>query len=239
MSEDKNIADSFEAIQYSVKGDNGAIALASINMYFDVMVEQIGEAFNANPEQLELIKNVLAKPREALCEVSTNAIEYTEVFNHHVVENRRLDSPVLFLLNNKAAAIMNNAFMFNRRDISRRPEHGDSDPRWKYEALPLALLYDDSKEPGEVSIPIKADTGHETVFGYLELFVNRVKSKDGQLIKMITEIPAIRVKDNYVVPNSIYRWFEVTKTDVEQDWKKSNGVHPHPKPKPLSKENES
>lgn len=186
----------------------------SLETLWDVFSSELLTKLGDTPENRQWLLDKTAFLRHAHLATALNAIDFVEYYQHYVVGKREVDLPVIFTLENLGRGIRNHASAIPLTALNKHGV-GSDDPRWTYESLPVSRLF--AGEPGSVRIPIRGETLTETIYGYLELFTFEKKVGD-RIVRHITEIPAIRVKDNYIVPNAVWRWFEVDESSVKDAW---------------------
>lgn len=215
-----------EHLRYSLESRDGGYATLMMNTYMGELLNQMKEDMQLTDDQFNILNRGLGNTWSRMNGVVSAALEYTEMFQYHVVENRRLNGPVLFKMNDLAAKMYRNALFVDPRVTARRPEVGDADPRWTHCPLPYERLVADQTKIGTVRIPVKADTGLETIHGFYELYVEPVENGND----VTTTLGAIRSKEHYHIPNSVYRWIEVSEQVVRDKWRIGQDVVPHPVP---------
>ena len=187
----------------------------SLNTLWDVFSVEVIKKLGDTPENRQWLLDKTTFLRHAHIATALNAVDFVEYYQHYVVGKREVDLPVIFTLENLGRGIRNHASAIPMTALNKHGV-GTDDPRWVYDNLPVGRLF--TGEPGSVRIPIRGETLTETIYGYLELFTFEKQIGD-RIVKHITEIPAIRVKDNYIVPNAVWRWFEVEETAVKDAWR--------------------
>lgn len=229
--EDKeSIAASNEQLRYSIESKGGRYCLFTMNTFMDELIKETARKLELDEAGTELLYTHFGVAWSRMNAIVGSTFDYMELFQHHVVDHKRLTAPVLFKMNDLAAKITQAATFVNRDITTRRPLHGHDDKRWKQEPLPYERLVKDKNKIGTVRIPMKADTGIEILYGYYELFIDRTPTADGQPSEVVTTIPAFRTKDKYTIPNAIYRWFIVDEAQIKDIWARNRDCVPHPIP---------
>lgn len=201
--------------------ENYAIDIAedtvkSLKGQWVVLLNDLLEKMGNTPENREWLNQRTAEIQVASFLTSYNAMQLSELFNFYINGGNEMDVGALFLMNDIIRGIRNHAAAFPQAymNVYDPDLAGVDDPRWSYDNLPTERLM---VNPGNVRIPVKIETFTELMYGYLELFAYN-KQVDGKLVKIQTTLPAIRIKDNFVVPNAVFRWFEVDEDTVKNAW---------------------
>lgn len=151
-----------------------------------------------------------------------HAVQFMELFNFYVNGRQPWDLAALFIMNDHMRGFTNHApnlpqSMMNVIDTTTP---GMQDPRWTHDALPVSKLMAD---PNNARIPVKVETFTDIMYGYLEMFRFQ-KEVNGEVLTFVTTHPGLRVKDNYVTVNSIYRWCEVEESTVKDAWLQGRSI---------------
>ena len=225
-----NIAEANEHIRYSIESQGGRYCLFTMNVFMDELIKTTAEQLNLDDDGIKILQRNFGHVWGRMNSIVGASCDYMEMFQHHVVDNQRLTSPVLFRMNDLGAKIMRSATFVNHDVTSRRPTHGHDDKRWLTEPLPYERLVKDKQKIGLVRIPMKADTGLETIYGYYELFVDNTIGPNGKPLGVTTTMAAFRTKEKYIIPNSIYRWYIVEEDLIRKVWRTGRDIVPHPIP---------
>lgn len=151
-----------------------------------------------------------------------HGVQFMELFNYYVNGRQNWDLAALFIMNDHMRGFTNHAAnlpqdLLNVVDMKTA---GAQDPRWTYDALPINYLMED---PQNNRIPVKVETFTDIIYGYLEMF--RFQKQAGEeVVTFVATHPALRVKDNYVTTNSIFRWFQVEESDVKNAWLQGRSI---------------
>lgn len=202
--------------------DHVTFAIEGINAAWRAFYTAMGNRFGDDEETLSFIHQTSSVLRESMIGMSYNGTLFMDYFNHYIVKgNGVVELPVMFMLEDFQFGFNNHntAIPAYARNINGP---GSDDPRWTYDALPTKRLFE-TTDPGSVRIAIRGETTGYILYGFLELFVQEKKVGE-EVVKLVTEIPAIRVKDNYIPPNAVWRWYEVDEDRVAAEWKAGNSI---------------
>lgn len=196
----------------------------SVNLLKDMWtntLQNIDAKFCKTDEDRAELRAMVNHLQMATLETTYHGMTFSEYFNAYMGSNKPLDLPVLYLMNDalRGFATSCTAIPESMQNIHDESFPGGSqDPRWTYKNLPVEKVLDGG---GYVHIPVKVETFGLIFWGYLELF-EYVKTVDGKPVKVTCSIPAIRVKDQYLSVNAVYRWMQVTDKDVQERFIKGN-----------------
>ena len=195
-------------------------AQKSLNAAWSVFYKEFAAKFGngENDENLLWLRSKTAQLQFAMLHMSAAGSEFMDYYNEYFIRRRGevVETPVIFHMQNLATS-------FSRASHALPPavlnKHGvgSDDPNWTYNLLPTDRIVQTDERGRYIRVPIKAETFNEIIFGFYELFIHE-KEVEGKKIYLTTEFPAIRVKENYIPPSAIWRWYEVTEKDVRDAW---------------------
>ena len=154
--------------------------------------------------------------------MSYHGIQLMEMFNWHINGGHEMDLGALFIMNDHMRGFQNYAAGLpqNLLNVYDPELAGSDDPRWSFDALPVSRLQVD---PQNTRIPVKVETFTDIMYGYLEMFRFQRKVGD-RIVTFMTGVPGLRIKDNYVSTNAIYRWIEVDNETVKSAWHQGRSI---------------
>lgn len=187
------------------------------------LLSQILDRVGDSEENREWLTAITAQLQSANYQAAYFGVQLTELYNYYVNGQRPIDMGSLFVMNdfmrgfkNHVAAIPQN--FLNVWDMES--VGASADPRLGFEPLPVSALQAD---PANARIPVKIETFTDIMYGYLEMF-RFAQMVGDKPMNFLTNQPALRIKDNYVTPNSIFRWCEVDNDTVKQAWYQGRSV---------------
>lgn len=182
------------------------------------LLSKIGDT----PENREWILEKSALLQTSDYSKTYHAVQFMELFNYYVNGRQPWDLAALFIMNDHMRGFTNHAanLPLELLNVVDNKTAGAQDPRFTFDALPVSTLLAD---PQNARIPVKVETFTDIMYGYLEMFRFQ-KEVEGQVMTFVTTHPALRVKDNYVTMNSIYRWCEVEESSVKDAWMSGRSI---------------
>lgn len=177
-----------------------------------------------NDENLKWLRSQTSILQFAMLHMSAAGSEFLEYYDQYFLRNKGeiVETPVIFHMQNLATGFSRASHALPAPALNKHGV-GSDDPNWTYDVLPTKRITEQDARGRFIRVPIKAETFNEIIFGYYELFVHE-KEVDGKKIYLTTEFPAIRVKDNYIPPMAIWRWYEVSEKDVRDAWHTGRAV---------------
>ncbi len=174
------------------------------------------------PENREFLLKQSEVLQTSSFNMSYHGIQLMELFNWHINGGHELDLGALFVMNDHMRGFQNYAAGLpqNLMNVYDPELAGSDDPRWSFDALPVGRLQVD---PQNARIPVKVETFTDIMYGYLEMFRFQRKVGD-RIVTFMTGVPGLRIKDNYVSTNAIYRWIEVDNETVKMAWNQGRSV---------------
>lgn len=187
------------------------------------LLSQILARVGDTPENREWLTSITAQLQSSSFQSAYFGVQLTELYNYYVNGQRPIDLGSLFVMNDFMRGFKNHVAAIPQQYLNiwdMESVGASSDPRLGFDALPVTALQAD---PANARIPVKVETFTDIMYGYLEMF------RFGQMIgdkpmNFLTNQPALRVKDNYVTPNSIFRWCEVDNDTVKQAWYQGRSI---------------
>ncbi len=181
------------------------------------LLSQILTRLGDTPENREWLTSITAQLQSSSFQSAYFGVQLTELYNYHVNGQRPIDMGSLFVMNDFMRGFKNHVAAIPQQYLNvwdMESAGASGDPRLGFDPLPVTALQAD---PANARIPVKVETFSDIMYGYLEMF------RFGQMVgdkpmNFLTNQPALRIKDNYVTPNSIFRWCEVDNDTVKQAW---------------------
>lgn len=187
----------------------------SLNRAWETMYKAFLTELDVTPTEKQdaNLREIMAKLHNPTTTAILAGIDLSDKFDHWVMGQREIPLAVVFDINNDITRLRNNSHALPAAALNKFGV-GSDDPRWVYGPLPEDRIISGSVE----RIPMRAETTGALLYGYLELFTEQLKRPDGTPYEQLTNIVAFRCKNNYILPASIWRWFEVTDKDVKAAW---------------------
>lgn len=199
--------------------DNIRFLKAAWTDFLSQVLARLGDT----PENREFLEKTSALLQTSNLQTAYNGVQFMELFNYHINGQRPIDLGTLFVMNDFLRGFSNHvaAIPLNYLNVYDFDSVGaSSDPRLGFDALPIQKL---AADPANARIPVKIETFTDIMYGYLEMFRYQ-KMMGDKPITLLTDHPSIRIKDNYVAVNAIYRWCEVDNDTVKQAWYQGRSI---------------
>lgn len=186
-------------------------------------LSQILSRLGDTPENREFLENASMLLQSANLQTAYNGVQFMELFNYHINGQRPIDLGTLFVMNDFMRGFSNHvgAIPLNYLNVYDLDSTGASaDPRLGFDPLPIQQL---AADPANTKIPVKIETFTDIMYGYLEMFRYQKMIGD-KPVTFLTDHPGVRIKDNYVAVNAIYRWCIVDTDTVKQAWYQGRSI---------------
>lgn len=224
-----DIAQTQSVLKEAGQIDNYALSKAeasvkSLKQMWGLLLSELLQKMGDTPENREWLAEKTNMMQTANYSTVYHAVQFTELFNYYINGQQQMDLASLFIMNDHIRGFMNYApgVPLNLLNVVDNELAGAQDPRWTFDALPVSRLLADPS----LRIPVKVETFTDIMYGYLELFKfqQQVGGENGKIVTFTATHPALRVKDNYVSTNAIYRWFETTEENVKDAWMQGRSI---------------
>jgi hypothetical protein len=187
------------------------------------LLSQILSRVGDTEENREWLTSITAQLQTSAFQSAFFGVQLVELYNYYVNGQRPIDMGSLFVMNDFMRGFKNHVGSIPQQFLNvwdMDTAGASSDPRLGFTPLPVSQLMAD---PANMRIPVKVETFTDIMYGYLEMF--RFGGMVGDKpMNYLTNQPALRIKDNYVAPNSIYRWCEVDIETVKQAWYQGRSI---------------
>ncbi len=187
------------------------------------LIHQILNRIGDTPENREWLTSITALLQTSNYQAAYFGVQLVELYNYHVNGQRPIDIGSLFVMNDYMRGFKNHIGAIPQKYLNvwdMDTAGASADPRLDFGDLPVSIL---NADPTNARIPVKVETFTDIMYGYLEMF--RFSQMVGDRpMNFVTSQPALRIKDNYVTPNSIFRWCEVDNDTVKNAWNQGRSI---------------
>lgn len=217
---EENISNSTKVQDFGLSKAESTVK--SLKEGWGIFLGQILNKLGDTPENREWLLEQSAVLQTSSFNMSYHGIQLMEMFNWHINGGHEMDLGALFIMNDHMRGFQNYAAGLpqNLLNVYDPELAGSDDPRWSFDALPVSRLQVD---PQNARIPVKVETFTDIMYGYLEMFRFQRKVGD-RIVTFMTGVPGLRIKDNYVSTNAIYRWIEVDSETVKSAWHQGRSI---------------
>lgn len=193
----------------------------SVNSAWDIFCRNLHAKLGGTDEAAEWIAANTAYMRKCAVETSVVAVELSRYVEEFVIPSQKMSAPVTFKLTDLVIDTQRKSTYLPPQALNTWGA-GTDDPNWETGPLPVEQVINFVKT-GITKIPVKCETNSSFVYGYLELFTYQTLH-EGKIVNMMSEFPAIRVKDKYLSISYVTKWKNVEEKDVKNIWLRCNGV---------------
>lgn len=186
-------------------------------------LSQILARLGDTPENRAFLETSSELLQTSNLQTAYNGIQFMELYNYHINGQRPIDLGTLFVMNDFMRGMSNHisAIPQNYMNVHDYTSPGaSSDPRLGFDPLPISKL---TVDPANARVPVKIETFTDIMYGYLQMMSYQTMIGD-KAVTLLTNHPCIRIKDNLVSVNAIYRWCEVDNDIVKQAWYQGRSI---------------
>lgn len=193
----------------------------SVNSAWDVFCRNLHAKLGGTDEAAEWVAANTAYMRKCSADTSLVAVELSRYVEEFVIPSQKMAPAVTYKLTDLVVDTQRKSTYIPLTALNTWAP-GTDDPNWETGPLPVEEIVNFVKT-GVTKIPVKCETNGSFVYGFLELFSYQTLH-EGKIVNMMSEFPAIRVKDKYLSISYITKWKRIDEKEVKNVWLRCNGV---------------